>query len=670
MQVSPTIDLVRDYSRFVISFFEVISASAPHIYHSALLLSPQTSITRRLYKQYASPLARVVHGLPESWEPISASVRLVSFQGHTTWSPCGKFIAIAKQGSTEILDAVTLNQLKTFKPPDDSFDLGLSFTPDGRFLTQFGSVGLTNWEVQTGSSFTAMGSGSSWFPQNTFSLTYSMDGKVIAVAYKGLVPAVKDGDDGHFGTLITIFDLFGTHIHTCHVPEEPIVSQIWAHGRCFQFATIKPSSITIWEVAFTSPHELAEVESLPAPDGVIEGRYPLFLPTPPRLAFVLKDTIQVWDAKSSKPFLKSEASPKFPFDRIYTPHRSWCSFSLNGHFFACIADGGVYVWKESPSGYILHQKFPFILSFAPVGPCLSPDGESIIAPLFSNIHLWPTRDQIFPPSNALVGVNVKGDSFLAFSPNELFAAFARGSVVEILDLRSGDLLASSDTGMKISCLWMTQNTVVVVGDGKIVSRSMPGENCGVKSGANVKNSAQTITLDRLSIRYLTHVSVSPDLRRIVTTSHFRMPEVWCRLDIYDVFTGRRLGGIQARTPQPTPLKIIPLPAPKFTLDGRQIRNAEDFTEAWETIEDSKSDIIYLVPMSLERTVRQPRLFPLHSSCGYEVTDDGWVLSPTQKRLLWVPQRWRSGLRCRTWGGRFLGFVYPGLSYALILEFFE
>src|ERR1700753_4082350 len=112
MQVSPTLDLVRDYSRFVISFFEVISASAPHIYHSALLLSPQTSITRRLYKQYTSPLARVIHGLPKSWEPISASANLDDFEGYTAWSPCGKFVAIAKRASTEILDGVTLNRLK------------------------------------------------------------------------------------------------------------------------------------------------------------------------------------------------------------------------------------------------------------------------------------------------------------------------------------------------------------------------------------------------------------------------------------------------------------------------------------------------------------------------------------------------------------------------------
>ena len=117
IQVSPALDLVKDYSRFVIEFFEVINISAPHIYHSALLLSPLMSIVRGLYKQYVRPFTRVVRGLPVSWEPISATLCIENFNGGAVWSPCGRFIAVAKSGSTEILDAVTLNPLSTLEPP-------------------------------------------------------------------------------------------------------------------------------------------------------------------------------------------------------------------------------------------------------------------------------------------------------------------------------------------------------------------------------------------------------------------------------------------------------------------------------------------------------------------------------------------------------------------------
>ena len=63
------------------------------------------------------------------------------------------------------------------------------------------------------------------------------------------------------------------------------------------------------------------------------------------------------------------------------------------------------------------------------------------------------------------------------------------------------------------------------------------------------------------------------------------------------------------------------------------------------------------------------IFPL-SNHDYEVTDDGWVLSPSRKRLLWLPHRWRSKEEHRRWDGRFLGLLDGQLAEVVILEFFE
>ncbi|KAF9643297.1 hypothetical protein BDM02DRAFT_3176086, partial [Thelephora ganbajun] len=62
LEASPTHDLVVDCLRFVVGFFEIISTSCPHIYHSALALCPRKSIVRGLYEPHARPLTRVVHG--------------------------------------------------------------------------------------------------------------------------------------------------------------------------------------------------------------------------------------------------------------------------------------------------------------------------------------------------------------------------------------------------------------------------------------------------------------------------------------------------------------------------------------------------------------------------------------------------------------------------------
>ena len=111
IQKSSTLNLVNDCFRFTTGFFEVICTSAPHIYHSALPLSPQTSIVRELYKSHARPFTKIIHGPPASYpsiiaEGILASVRTV------VWSPRSKFIAVTRHlgrgTAIEILDAATL----------------------------------------------------------------------------------------------------------------------------------------------------------------------------------------------------------------------------------------------------------------------------------------------------------------------------------------------------------------------------------------------------------------------------------------------------------------------------------------------------------------------------------------------------------------------------------
>ncbi|KAF9783988.1 hypothetical protein BJ322DRAFT_1125496, partial [Thelephora terrestris] len=56
--------LTNDSFRFVMGFFDIISTSAPHIYHSALLLSPKESIVKKHYGPQVYPLVKVICGVP------------------------------------------------------------------------------------------------------------------------------------------------------------------------------------------------------------------------------------------------------------------------------------------------------------------------------------------------------------------------------------------------------------------------------------------------------------------------------------------------------------------------------------------------------------------------------------------------------------------------------
>ncbi|KAF9642494.1 hypothetical protein BDM02DRAFT_2077964, partial [Thelephora ganbajun] len=93
LEAPPTFELANDCFRFVIGFFEVIDESAAHIYHSALPVSPQMSMVRKLYGRHANPMARIVYGLPDSWDPAIVSMEYSC--GAAAWSLCGRFIAIS-----------------------------------------------------------------------------------------------------------------------------------------------------------------------------------------------------------------------------------------------------------------------------------------------------------------------------------------------------------------------------------------------------------------------------------------------------------------------------------------------------------------------------------------------------------------------------------------------
>jgi len=131
-------DVVTDCHRFVTEFFEVISQSAPHIYHSALHLAPRSSIIGKLYSQQMySPRARVVTGVPASWDSCTASASVTERVFHAVWSPCSQFIATILGSIIQVWNSSTLERVSVFKPPSSLSGANLilpAFSPDGCLL--------------------------------------------------------------------------------------------------------------------------------------------------------------------------------------------------------------------------------------------------------------------------------------------------------------------------------------------------------------------------------------------------------------------------------------------------------------------------------------------------------------------------------------------------------
>ena len=603
-----------------------------------------------------------MRGLPVSWEPVVATQRHHDFDSphEVAWSPCGRLIAVAWSASETIgiLDAVTLERLDNLEHPGNGTQCQwLSFSPDSRLITQFDRYstagpsevwwsGLSSWDLQTGGPIGTIRPELHDFPEEPFSSTYSTDGVVVAVASRYRINSTS--------TSVSTYNLPSrTHIYSHHIPEGQIVAPIWTQGECLRFVTVKPGYITTWEVGFTSVHALAEVESLPAPDDINNSRALLFLPSLSRLAFTLTDAVLVWGARDSKLLLK--------FLGIQS---TGMSFSPDGRFLACgVTSQEVYLWKESHTGYALHQRVALNVPYA-VRPLLSPNGESIVGFGQTTIQLWNTKDPTPSLSSVQTQFVERSNYIVEFSPDGVLAAVAQleGNTVTVLDLNSGDPQLIIDTGMKVLCLRITGSTVVVVGEGKVVTWNLPAEGRAINTRANVDDSFRTTTFDYLPPSFMLprapprlYTSVSSDLNRIAVA------EGSVGLSIYDVASGKHL----ARDTRAEG------PIPWFTPDGREVwcKGPLHRTVAgWTVTEDKETDLISLEPLG--PTAHPPGGLPWNSSLGYEITPSGWVINPSGRRLLWLPHHWRASEELRVWGGRFLGLTHDELPEPVILELGE
>ena len=555
------------------------------------------------------------------------------------WSPCNRFTAIARFNSNvvQLLDAATLGLLDVFQPPSNW--LGgrplLSFSPDSRSLTLHVNGRIITWDLQTGGK--AADLPARW--EGGSSSTYSIDGRSFALL-----------SNDHFETPshITTYDLLlGTCTGHFRASTGSVARPIWTHGGCIRFVTAKNRSITISEVGFTSAHAPVEVETFPAPDRVGRARDYLFLPALLRLAFILPEAIEVWDAQHSRTLLERTGN-----------NTSMMSFSTDGHFFAYAAKSGqeVHMWKESATGYEFHQRLPSTL-LTLENLVLSPSGRSIIM-TSQSIYLLSTADPILSLSSNSTQFAQWTSSTLAFSPDESLAAIAPnlGNTITVVNLKSGDQRLVIETGMMTLALGMIESTLIAVGDGKVVAWTVPTTGDHVfNARANINDSVRTTILDQPGLPsgdLFGSALTSPGRNRVAIAGG---PMDSGYLRIYDMSTGKYLGGTKTREAR----------TPRFTPDGREVWVVDPpSVEGWKIVENEGSGLIELEPLG---RIEGPSGVPLWRSSRGHYVHDGWVLNSARERILWLPHRWRSEERDREWGGRFLGLLHQELPEAVILE---
>jgi len=633
---------------------------------------------------------RIVQGVPMSWDPVVTAVKFSHKAQHPVWSPCSRFIAIKvhdwSTSEIQILDAATLKRIRSLTPQQD-YTQSIIFSAESHSLAHLSSnlEASTGWDLQTGvpARITSTPWGRKWHhpedsdcvkgmrgvpwgdTRRSLSITYSGCGTMFGILLEHYFKHYNncDGDDyddnnnNKAAVIITYNVLPRASVIGSYRVEIPVAHMIWTHGECIRFAVFRQGSITIWEVGFVSEHPATEVESMPTPDNFDpESSSFLFLPPLFRLAFILKNSIFVWDAQHSKPLLSCVD--------IERPREM--AFSSDGSFFTCATDGfEIYLWKDSPTGYALHRKL--MSSAAGSTPLLSPDGRSILAFSRLTLQLWRTSDSIIPLSTIPTRTLQSTKPFtLEFSLDEPSVVVARllDNTATVFDLKTGVPQLTINTGMEIYGLRVGGSTVVVVGEGKIVTWNLPQSNHSLNATANVNDSIWSMVFNCSLIRRSTPLPstlISPDFNYLAMKgSAIRM----VALDIYDMTTGKCLTREYFRKH----LWDTRVNAHRlwFTPDGHEVWCLnESNSEGWAIAKDSESGLLKMESLGAFRG--QPKVCPWKSSRGYEIVSDGWILNSNGRRLFRLPPHWRSRKDNTMWSGRFLALLHSELPEAVILE---
>ena len=648
IQESPAFDLIHDCFRFVTRHFGIIDASASHIYHSAIVLAPETSIIRKLYGSYAQPFTRVVRGVSMSWDRNIAATSFPFGITSVVWSPCNKLIAISgwNAARVDILNSATLQRLRTLPLPwrVSEAPIRLIFSPDTRMLAWLGRVngvrsysplGIVSWDLQTGGVVNSSEADHNGLGGT--SIAYSTSGKMIAILHPDLFMSPST---------ISIYNVVsGVYTRNAYYCAKP-VCDIWTHGESLWTATVERPTLTVREVGFTPGATCVDVRTLSIPGNNSCNLCHLqvhFLPASCRLALVCTNRLLVWSLQDPHSLLY----------HIDINRDTPVTFSSDGRFIAYTSRlAEAHIWKETSTGYTLQAKFPTTDTLH-----LSPNGESLVMVGRSAIQLWNVKT-ITTTTPTEVPHHTK-DFLLDFFLDRPLAVFMRqgDNTATVLDLKSGLPQLTIQTSVKVHGLRVIGDTIVVISTERAISWKLPGRISSPDGRIGVEHSTQIINLDayhHASTPSVIAATISLDFCYIATLT---ANSQGCTLYLHDGSSGRFLtdrifkwgGG---------PLWFAP--------DGFHIFCF--LREGGVMMKIAQAGLLAGPVMTPTADIEAGSWgCPWGTPSGRRVTDDGWTLGADKRRLLMLPPPWQSHPKKRVWNGQFLVLLHGSLPEPVILE---
>ena len=433
--------ITKDCLQFVTNFFEVINASATHIYHSALEISPTSSIIRKLYyHRRITPLPRVITGTPESWAQTISAYSKENYKGPCIWSPCGRFIAAQMGGAVDIRNQLTLELITTLHPTETIPHLKgpLAYSPDGRSIACTSDTAIIIWDVQTGGVAKEIKCSS-----KNVSLAWLSDGRMICT--------IGRRDRGAF--IVHMYDASSSTTLSSHTLLSRDIPHLWTDDESFWVMTTlwgeypNGHTIDIFKVGSTS---LTKIRSftLPRTNGAVVGS---FSQTAHRISISDGDSLRILDIQSSECLLNEPLQLS-----------SHC-FSSDGSRFAAYGRIKIYVWEYVSGHYVLLGEFQcHHISISPLQ--FSPTPSSILGRANGILQVWRLHE--LPTSSRTRHRQYVG---LSRSWTHIATAHELEKAIAITDLLAQNPPQFIDTDVEIEGLVVTGNVLLVEGSGQLVA---------------------------------------------------------------------------------------------------------------------------------------------------------------------------------------------------------
>ncbi|KAG8723033.1 hypothetical protein FRC09_005014 [Ceratobasidium sp. 395] len=521
----------NDAYRFILSSYDVISRSTPHLYVSALAFAPGNSGIARRIRNFFPKLLTIAEGDEKEWTSCLRGIWVASEVSSTAYSPDSRrIVSGSADGTAKIWDAETGDTVLEPLTAHSGEVTSVAFSPNGRWIIS-GSADKTIrlWDAETGK---ASGEPLQSYVDWIFSVAFSPNGRQIA--------------SGSADSTVRVWD----------VETRRRVLELRGHSRDIRSVAFSPDSQ--WIVSGSEDRSL-RIWNTQTGRSVLKPLYGhshyvlsvVFSPDGHRIASGSEDrTIRIWDAKTGNQLLGPLQGHS---SLIYS-----VAFSPDSRLIVSGSrDKTVRIW-DAQSGTVASRPFDGH-SGSVCSVAFSPDGRRVASGSDDkNIRIWdiigagtPGMAQGLTSHNGHSG----GVNSVAFSPNgQRVISGSDDNMVRVWDAETGAMILGPLAGHTD-----TVHAVAYSSDNRCIASG--SEDCTV-SIWDSETGMPVLDPLRGHSDSVVSVAFSPDCRLIASGSHDKTICIW------DAVTGRavlqRLRGHLDR------VRSI-----AFSPDGRRIVSSSD-----------------------------------------------------------------------------------------------